>query len=192
MRNKGDDRMCEDKFNDIAEIYEKYRPSYPEEYVNYIIKKSHLNSNSLVADIGAGTGILSRQLLSKNLQVVGVEPSKDMRNILKKMEVNRRFKAVEGTAENTTLRDNSIDLVVVAQAFHWFDNEKFRKECKRILKLNGKVCIMWNRLDMTKEIAKEQKAIDDKYTKRYEEVNQLLDEEQREKKVKDFFQEKLY
>ena len=184
--------MSEDKFDNLANIYEKYRPSYPEEYIKDIIAKCNLNSESLIADIGAGTGFLTRQLLKHNLKVIGVEPSKDMRNILKKCEENRNFKAIEGTAENTNLKDNSIDLIVVAQAFHWFDNEKFRKECKRILKQNGKICIMWNRIDMTKNIAKEQKEIDDKYTKRYDEVNKLLDEKQREKKVKDFFQENHY
>ena len=104
--------MNEDKFNNIAEIYEKYRPSYPEEYINYIIEKCNLNSESLVADIGAGTGILTRQLLNRNLKVVGVEPNNDMRNILKKLELNKRFKAIEGKAENTNLEDNSIELIV--------------------------------------------------------------------------------
>ena len=179
--------MNEDKFNNIAEIYEKYRPSYPEEYINYIIEKCNLNSESLVADIGAGTGILTRQLLNRNLKVVGVEPNNDMRNILKKLELNKRFKAIEGKAENTNLEDNSIDLIVVAQAFHWFDSERFRNECKRILKTNGKVCIMWNKLDMNSEIVKEQKKIDDKYEKRYTEVNNLLDDTKRELKIKEFF-----
>lgn len=184
--------MNEDKFNNIAEIYEKYRPSYPEEYINYIIEKCNLNSESLVADIGAGTGILTRQLLNRNLKVVGVEPNNDMRNILKKLELNKRFKAIEGKAENTNLEDNSIDLIVVAQAFHWFDSERFRNECKRILKTNGKVCIMWNKLDMNSEIVKEQKKIDDKYEKRYTEVNNLLDDTKRELKIKEFFENSYY
>lgn len=182
--------MNEDKFNNLAENYEKYRPFYPEKYIEEIITKCCLNSDSLVADIGAGTGILSRQFLEKNLKVIGVEPNVDMRNILKKLEKNKKFKAINGTAEYTNLEDNSIDLIVVAQAFHWFDKEAFKKECQRILKPNGRVWILWNQLDYTKDIAKEQKEIDDIYTKRFQEVNEIIDN--KEKNIKEFFGEDKY
>lgn len=184
--------MNEDKFNHLAEIYEKYRPSYPEKYVEDIIEKCHLNSESLVADIGAGTGILSRQLLHYNLKVIGVEPNADMRRILQKLEINKNFKAIEGTAEHTNLEDNSIDFIVVAQAFHWFDKEKFKKECKRILKPNGKVWILWNQLDETKGIVKEQKSVDDKYTNRFQEVNGILSASKKEEQIQGFFKDNLY
>ena len=157
--------MNEDKFNQLADIYEKYRPSYPQEYIKDIITKCHQNAESIVADIGAGTGILTRQFLQNNLKVIGVEPNADMRKILKKLEVNQKFRLVEGTAEHTNLEDNSIDLIVVAQAFHWFNKEEFKKECKRILKPNGSVWILWNQLDETKDIIKEQKKIDDELAK---------------------------
>ena len=182
--------MNEDKFNNLAENYEKYRPFYPEKYIEEIITKCCLNSDSLVADIGAGTGILSRQFLEKNLKVIGVEPNIDMRKILKKLEKNKKFKAINGTAEYTNLEDNSIDLIVVAQAFHWFDKEAFKKECQRILKPNGRVWILWNQLDYTKDIAKEQKEIDDIYTKRFQEVNEIIDN--KEKNIKEFFGEDKY
>ena len=184
--------MNEDKFNHLADIYEKYRPSYPEEYIKDIIIKCYLDSESLVADIGAGTGILTRQLLHNHLKVVGVEPNLDMRKVLKKLETNKNFKAIEGTAEHTNLEDNSIDLIVVAQAFHWFDKEKFKKECKRILKPNGKVWILWNQLDETKEIVKEQKRIDDEYTNRFQEVNGILDANKKEEQIQGFFQGNIY
>lgn len=184
--------MNEDKFNHLADIYEKYRPSYPEEYIKDIIIKCYLDSESLVADIGAGTGILTRQLLHNHLKVVGVEPNLDMRKVLKKLETNKNFKAIEGTAEHTNLEDNSIDLIVVAQAFHWFDKEKFKKECKRILKPNGKVWILWNQLDETKEIVKEQKRIDDEYTNRFQEVNGILDANKKEEQIQGFFQCNIY
>ena len=176
----------------MADIYEKYRPSYPEEYIKENITKCHLNAKSLIADIGAGTGILTRQLLHNNLKVVGVEPNPDMRKVLKKLETNKNFKAIEGTAEHTNLEDNSIDLIVVAQAFHWFDKEKFKKECKRILKPNGSVWILWNQLDETKEIVKEQKRIDDKYTNRFQEVNGILSATKKEDKIQGFFKDDIY
>ena len=184
--------MNEDKFNHLADIYEKYRPSYPQKYVEDIIEKCHLNFESLVADIGAGTGILTRQLLHNNLKVVGVEPNPDMRKVLKKLETNKNFRAIEGTAEHTNLENNSIDLIVVAQAFHWFDKEKFKKECKRILKPNGSVWILWNQLDETKEIVKEQKRIDDEYTKRFQEVNGILSATKKEEKIQGFFKDNIY
>ena len=184
--------MNEDKFNHLADIYEKYRPSYPEEYIKDIIIKCHLDSESLVADIGAGTGILTRQFLNNNIQIVGVEPNQDMRKILKRLEKNPNFRSIDGTAEHTNLEDNSIDLIVVAQAFHWFDKEKFKKECKRILKPNGKVWILWNQLDETKEIVKEQKRIDDEYTNRFQEVNGILDANKKEEQIQGFFQGNIY
>ena len=184
--------MNEDKFNHLADIYEKYRPSYPEKYVKDIIATCHLNSESLVADIGAGTGILTRQLLHNNLKVVGVEPNPDMRKLLKKLEANKNFKAVEGTAEHTNLEDHSIDLIVVAQAFHWFDKEKFKKECKRILKPNGSVWILWNQLDENKEIVKEQKKIDNQFTNRFQEVNGILGAAKKEEKIQGFFKDNQY
>lgn len=184
--------MNEDKFNHLAHIYEKYRPSYPEEYIKDVITKCQLNSESLVADIGAGTGILTRQLLHNHLKVVGVEPNSDMRKILKKLEVNENFRAIYGTAEHTNLENNSIDLIVVAQAFHWFDKEKFKKECKRILKPDGSVWILWNQLDETKEIVKEQKKIDDKYTNRFEEVKGILSATKKEDKIQGFFKDNIY
>ena len=184
--------MNEDKFNHLADIYEKYRPSYPQKYVEDIIEKCHLNFESLVADIGAGTGILTRQLLHNNLKVVGVEPNPDMRKVLKKLETNKNFRAIEGTAEHTNLENNSIDLVVVAQAFHWFDKEKFKEECKRILKPNGSVWILWNQLDENKEIVKEQKRIDDQYTNRFQEVNGILSATKKEEKIQGFFKDNRY
>ena len=184
--------MNEDKFNHLADIYEKYRPSYPEEYIKDIIIKCYLDSESLVADIGAGTGILTRQFLNNNIQIVGVEPNQDMRKILKRLEKNPNFRSIDGTAEHTNLEDNSIDLIVVAQAFHWFDKEKFKKECKRILKPNGKVWILWNQLDETKEIVKEQKRIDDEYTNRFQEVNGILDANKKEEQIQGFFQGNIY
>lgn len=184
--------MNEDKFNQLAETYEKYRPSYPEKYIKEIIEECNLNSKSLVADIGAGTGILTKQLLQNNLKVVGIEPNSDMRRILKKLEINKNFHAIEGTAENTNLENCSVDFIVVAQAFHWFNKEEFKKECKRILKPNGKVWILWNKLDETKEIVKAQKEVDDKYTNKFGKVNNVLNATETEEQIQGFFKDNIY
>lgn len=84
----------------------------------------------IVADIGSGTGILSRQLLVRGLHVIGVEPNNDMRNVAEQsLNIHSRFISINATAENTTLKENSVDLVTVAQAFHWFDKKAFKIEC---------------------------------------------------------------
>ena len=156
--------MNEDKFNNLADIYEKYRPSYPEDYIKDVITKCHLDSESLVADIGAGTGILTRQLLEKGATVYAVEPNDDMRKVAEdNLKAFPKFIPVKGTAENTTLPGGSIDIITAAQAFHWFDRENFKEECKRILKPQGKILLVWNSRDSESELVTENALINREY-----------------------------
>lgn len=104
-----------------------------------------LEKCSIVADIGSGTGILTQLFLEKGNTVFAVEPNKEMRaaaeTLLSKYGC---FNSVNGTAEDTTLEQHSVDLVTAGQAFHWFDLEKTRQEFLRILKPNGWVALIWN------------------------------------------------
>ncbi|MBE6184757.1 class I SAM-dependent methyltransferase [Heyndrickxia ginsengihumi] len=135
-----------DKFNGKAETYEKFRPSYPEELIKDLIAEHSLDQHKVVADIGSGTGMMAKALLDHHVKVIAVEPNDDMRRIAEeRLHSNPLFTAVNGTAEQTTLKSNSVDLITVAQAFHWFDPEQFKKECQRILKPNRKVILVWNR-----------------------------------------------
>jgi ubiquinone/menaquinone biosynthesis C-methylase UbiE len=144
------------KFTDKADIYAKYRPSYPKEYIDYLVSENELNEDQSVADIGSGTGILSRQLLERGLHVIGVEPNDDMRKTAEESLRNYyRFKSVKATAENTTLQEHSVDLVTVAQAFHWFDHQAFKVECQRILKPEAPVALVWNSRDPASPIIQE-------------------------------------
>lgn len=153
-----------DKFTDKAELYAKYRPSYPPEYIDYLISEAGLNEDCMIADIGSGTGILSGQLLEKGFTVIGVEPNDDMRLVAEQtLKPNSRFISVKATAESTTINNNSIDLVTVAQAFHWFDMEKFGLECQRILKQDAKVALVWNSRDGSSDLNKESAGICQKY-----------------------------
>ena len=96
------------------------------------------------------------QLLARGFTVNGVEPNDDMRIVAEQtLKADSRFISVKATAENTTSNDNSLDLITVAQAFHWFDIEQFRLECQRILKQDGKVALVWNSRDGSSEINKE-------------------------------------
>jgi ubiquinone/menaquinone biosynthesis C-methylase UbiE len=134
-----------EKFNGKSALYANYRPNYPNDLIEKMIKEYQLNENSTIADIGSGTGIMTQQLLSFDLNVYSVEPNTEMRiKAENSLHNNENFTSIEGTAEQTTLDTNSIDFIIVAQAFHWFDREKFREECQRILRAGGKVMIIAN------------------------------------------------
>ncbi|WHX98417.1 class I SAM-dependent methyltransferase [Neobacillus sp. DY30] len=153
-----------DKFSGKAEVYSKARPSYPNEYIDYLLSVKFLNKASRVADIGSGTGILTRQLLERGISVIAVEPNDDMRTIAEKhLQQFEHFTSINGSAEETTLPDKSVDLVIAAQALHWFDQEKFKLECNRIMKQDAKVALVWNSRDFSSPLIKENAEIFKKY-----------------------------
>ena len=129
--------MNEEKFTGKADLYEKYRPSYPKELIDWLYDNTRAKT---VADVAAARGKFTKCLTAKPWKITAVEPNDDMRSNLKIEGV----KVVNGTAENTGLENSSVDLVTVAQAFHWFDEEKFKAECKRILKPGGRTAIVFN------------------------------------------------
>jgi ubiquinone/menaquinone biosynthesis C-methylase UbiE len=180
-----------EKFTDKADSYAKYRPSYPNEYVEYLLTASRLKEGNIVADIGSGTGILSRKLLEKGLTVIGVEPNDEMRLIAEQsMNKDGRYISVKAAAENTTLQDRSVDLVTVAQAFHWFDPEKFRLECKRILKQDAMVALVWNSRDGSSDLNKESGEICQKHCPNFKGFSGGIGET--EEVFKQFFQDGKY
>lgn len=130
--------MNEEKFTGKAELYEKYRPSYPDELIDFLYDNARCEA---VADVGAGTGKFTRCLLKKPWRVTAVEPNADMRG---KLEEIAGLTIVNALAESTGLADKSVGLVTAAQAFHWFDKEKFAGECKRILTDGGKLAVVWS------------------------------------------------
>ena len=155
--------MNEEIFDGMGELYAKYRPSYPTSMIEYF-KHIGLNESSIVADIGAGTGILTSLLLKSCAKVYAVEPNNDMRKEAERSYGdNPRYFSINATAENTTLPDNSIDFITAAQSFHWFNRQVFKVECQRILRTNGKVILIWNRRDETSQIVQDIDAISRKY-----------------------------
>ncbi|MCH5162705.1 MAG: class I SAM-dependent methyltransferase [Clostridiales bacterium] len=135
----------EEKFSGKATHYDSARPSYAESLLDVLYADFGFSAQSVIADIGSGTGIFTEQLLKRGSTVYGVEPNADMRETgEKRLKGYSNFISVSGDAVNTGLADNSIDIVTAAQALHWFPLEEFRKECKRILKRNGKVVIVYN------------------------------------------------
>ncbi len=142
-------------FTGRVEEYAKYRPGYPEQIVRLLESKIAFDQSKDIADVGCGTGKLSRVFLNNGNLVFGVEPNDEMRvkseKLLSKF-IN--FISVEGTAENTMLATSGVDVITVGQAFHWFDLKKTKKEFKRILKKDGHVVIVWNERKNASQVMK--------------------------------------
>lgn len=143
------------RFDGKSDIYEKIRPAYADGLFAYFADTLHIPADSVVADIGAGTGIFTKQLLSCGYTVFAVEPNRDMREKAERaLSDNARFHSVCGTATDTTLPAGSVDLVTAAQAFHWFPPEEFRRECRRILRPGGMVMLVYNSRDKEADCTK--------------------------------------
>ena len=180
--------MNEDKFNGMGKIYSKYRPSYPVNFIDYLFTDVGISQGSTIADIGSGTGILTRQLLEKGSKVYGVEPNDDMRAIAEaNLKDFSKFKSINGNAENTTIAENSLDYITVAQAFHWFDREKFKKECQRILKHEGKVILVWNTRDNESKLVMENYEVNRKYCPNFKGFSDGMYGKTNEDDFSDFF-----
>lgn len=133
------------RFTSRVETYAKYRPGYPAEIVDLLKSECGLTPDSVVADIGSGTGKSFEMFLANGIVVFGVEPNAAMREVAERLFKDEpRFRSIDGSAEATTLRDSSVDVIVAGQAFHWFDLPKTREEWVRILKPGGWVVLMWN------------------------------------------------
>lgn len=152
------------KFSGRAESYEKARPDYALELINYLSDTLGINKDTAIADIGSGTGKLSKEFLKLGCKVFCVEPNEDMRKMAENnLSEYAGFISVNGTDENTCLENKSIDVVTVAQAFHWFNVEMFKSECKRILKPKGTVVIVYNHRVADSDFVKENAEICKKY-----------------------------
>lgn len=134
-----------ERFTSRVENYIKYRPSYPADLLQLLRTESGMGLGAVVADIGSGTGILTKQLLDAGNRVYGVEPNKEMRQAAEALLAGYpNFRSIDATAENTTLPTHSIDLITAGQAFHWFDPVRARAEFARILKPGGLAALIWN------------------------------------------------
>jgi SAM-dependent methyltransferase len=133
------------RFSDRVENYVRYRPGYPAEVLRMLRNDCGLTPNHVIADIASGTGIWTRVLLENGNPVFGVEPNAEMRQAGERLLAGfAKFTSVAGSAEATTLPDSSVDFVTAAQAGHWFDPVKARREFVRILKPGGWLVLLWN------------------------------------------------
>jgi SAM-dependent methyltransferase len=133
------------RFSDRVENYVRYRPGYPAEVLQTLKAECGLLPNNAVADLASGTGIWTRMLLENGNPVFGVEPNAEMRAAGERLLAEfPKFTSVAGTAEATTLPDLSVDFITAAQAAHWFDRKRARREFARILKPGGWLVLLWN------------------------------------------------
>ena len=140
------------RFSDRAEDYAKYRPHYSHDVVHALRAACGLTPQHLIADIGCGPGMLAEIFLENGNRVIGVEPNREMRIAGEKyLAEYPNFRAVDGSAEATTLDNASVDFTVAGQAFHWFCPPEARVEFARILKPGGWAVLVWHdrRIDAT-------------------------------------------
>ncbi len=133
------------RFSDRVGDYTRYRPHYPKGILPYLEQETGFNPSSIVADIGSGTGISTELFLEHGNKVYAVEPNRQMR--AKAEELLGTYAgliSIDGTAEETGLGKESVDLIVAGQAFHWFDQMKAKKEFVRISRPGGFAALIWN------------------------------------------------
>ncbi len=178
-----------DKFSDRAADYTIGRPSYAQSFIDYLYSDLGFSAEICVADIGCGTGKLTRQLLEKGSRVFAVEPNDDMRGIAQS-ELNNydKLTVIKGDSSHTNLKDNSVDFVVAAQAFHWFDTDEFREECKRIQKQGAKVILVWNMRDEEDDVNKAVYDMNKKYCPSFKGFTAGLKKD--DEKIAQFFYDK--
>jgi len=133
------------RFSDRVDNYVKYRPSYPPQVLEHLEAECGLTPDSLIADIGSGTGILTQLFLDNLNDVSAVEPNTEMRRAAESFFKDvPHFHSIDGTAEETSLTDDFFDFIIAGQAFHWFDRDLTKVEFRRILKPQGWVVLIWN------------------------------------------------
>jgi SAM-dependent methyltransferase len=138
------------RFSDRVADYVRCRPDYPAAMIEWLRRAHGVEPSWLVADLGAGTGISSKMFLDAGHTVVAVEPNAPMRSAAAAwLGDNPRFRAVDGTAEDTGLEDTCVDLVSAAQAFHWFDPTAVKGEWTRILRPGKLAAVYWNTRRLT-------------------------------------------
>jgi SAM-dependent methyltransferase len=161
-----------ERFSDRVDNYIKYRPSYPPEIIGYLKKEIGFTKDSIVADIGSGTGISAEMFLACGNTVYAVEPNKEMREAAGRiLSSYPGYVSVDGSSEATTLPGHSIDLIVAAQAFHWFDREAFKTECRRIGTPDAHCLLIWNERKVESDFEKAYEDLLLKYATDYTSVD---------------------
>lgn len=134
-----------ERFGSRVENYRRWRPGYPPELFHWLFERAAIKPGDSAADIGSGTGLFTRDLLTAGLRVFAIEPNEAMRAAAEgSLGAVPGFHSCKGTAEATGLEGASVSLVTAAQSFHWFEPAGARAEFARILKPGGHAALIWN------------------------------------------------
>lgn len=128
-------------FGAVADAYDRARPGYPDEAVEWLVGSRNLS----VVELGAGTGKLTRRLVEAGHDVLAVDPSVEMLGHLKRNVPQAR--TAVAAAEAIPAADRTVDVVICAQSFHWFDHDRALPEIARVLRPGGRLAVVWNRPD---------------------------------------------
>jgi len=162
-----------ERFSDRVDDYVRYRPGYPPPLVDAVLAAAAA-AVQVVADIGSGTGIFTRLLLERGARVAGIEPNAKMRQAAETaLQSFPAFTSIDGSAEDTGLADHSLDLVTAAQAFHWFNNDRARREFARVLKPGGRLALVWNRRRLEEPFQQAYEALLREYSADYGRIHHL-------------------
>ena len=130
------------RFTGKVAAYERYRQRYPTNEILTLLRNwCGLTPDWTIADVGAGTGMLSEVFLANGNQVIAIEPNEEMRTACEQLS-SPRLKVLNATAESTGLADKSVEMVAAGRAFHWFDTERALAEFRRVLKPGGWVALV--------------------------------------------------
>ncbi|MFI5263530.1 MAG: class I SAM-dependent methyltransferase [Candidatus Kapaibacterium sp.] len=141
-------------FNALAEQYDAYRPHYPPEALLFLVTLGELDGTSDVADIGTGTGRLAIELAKYVRLVYAVDTASvmlDQLQIAAEEAGLSNIRTIEAPGEATGLQNESLDMVTLAQSFHWMDKSSSLKEASRILKPKRPLVLLWNQVTNTQE-----------------------------------------
>jgi SAM-dependent methyltransferase len=149
------------RFSGRVADYLRYRPGYPAGVLGYLAEQCGLDAKHTIADVGSGTGLLTKLFLDNGNQVYGVEPNAEMYAAGEEfLHHYPKFAGVVGSAEDTTLAEQSVDFITAGQAFHWFEPSATRSEFSRILRPGGWVIVIWNeRLTQTTPFLRDYEAL---------------------------------
>jgi SAM-dependent methyltransferase len=138
-----------ERFSTRVEAYREHRPRYPREIVAVLRRECGLTTETVIADVAAGTGLLAEVFLENGNRVVAIEPNAAMWAVCEELQSEYpRLTCVDGTAEATGLADHSVDMITVGQAMHWFDLAKTRREFARVLRPGGWCVVVYNHRKM--------------------------------------------
>ncbi len=133
------------RFTNRVTNYIRSRPGYPGAVYDHLQTRCGLHPESIILDVGSGTGLLSQLFLKQGHTVIGVEPNKDMRQAGDRLlQDYPQFTGLDGRAENLPVADQSANLLIAGQAFHWFEPEAYKQETKRVSHHGAETALIWN------------------------------------------------